>query len=288
MRRGWDWGRLGVLVAMRTLLPRVPGAIVAVTLATLVVQLAGWSGVREPLAEGLERPLVQTIETGFGGIPSGLPAPRFPAIDWSMLRDLIAPATTIAMLCGIESLLSAVVADGMTGYWHRSDQELVAQGTANIASAMFLGLPVTGAIVRTAANIKNGASTPVAGIVHAVALLGFMVLLTPLAAKVPLPALAAALMVVAWNSFEIDHFRSLLRAPRPDVLVPLTTFGLTVFTDLTIGVGVGMVLASLLFMKRMAETTRLAGIREELEEGMEPETPDPKDPAKVQERVRGG
>lgn len=282
---GVGLGTLTVMVLLRRLAPRVPGAIVAVTLATVVVHVAGWSTQRQPLSEGLDRPLVQTIETRFGGIPSSLPAPTFPEIDLAMLRELVFPATTVALLCAIESLLSAVVADGMTGYRHRSDQELVAQGTANIASAMFFGLPVTGAIARTAANIKNGATSPVAGVVHALVLLGFMLLLAPLAAKVPLPALAAVLVVVAWNICEIDHFRTLLRAPRPDVLVLLTTFGLTVFMDLTVGVGVGMVLASLLFMKRMAETTRLAGIRQELEEGMEPDTPDPKDPARVQERV---
>lgn len=277
-------GTLGLLIVLRRFVPKVPGAIVAVGLATAAVQLLGWSGVSQVYDGTHSRVLVETIQTRFGGIPSSLPMPHFPAVSFGMIRELIAPATTIAILCAIESLLSAVVADGMTGYRHRSDQELVAQGAANIASAFCFGLPVTGAIARTAANVKNGGRTPVAGILHAVILLGFMFALASVAKLVPLPALAAVLLMVAWNICEMDHFRALLRAPRPDVLVLLTTFGLTVFADLTIGVGVGMILASLLFMKRMAETTQMAGIKEQLEQGMETEAADPKDPARVQER----
>lgn len=274
-------GSLAVLVLMRRLVPRVPGAIVAVVLASVVVAALGWASPAGA-AGSPATPLVETIGTRFGGIPSSLPAPRVPPISWDLVRELIPAATAIAVLCAVESLLSAVVADGMTGFRHRSDQELVAQGVANIASVAFFGLPATGAIARTAANIKNGARTPVAGIVHAVVILLVMLALAPLAKAIPLPTLAAILIMVAWNISEIDHFRALLRAPKPDVLVLLTTFGLTVFTDLTIGVGVGMVLASFLFMKRMAELSTIAGAAADPGEHAQP---DPKDPGAVAERA---
>lgn len=273
---GVGLGSLAVLIVLRRFLPRIPGAIVAVALASGVVAALGWAGG--------DHPLVQTIGTRFGSIPSGLPPPRLPAFSVDLIQKLIGPATTIALLCAIESLLSAVVADGMTGYRHKSDQELVAQGVANIASSFFFGVPATGAIARTVANIKNGGKTPVAGMVHAAFLMLFMFALAGLAKYIPLATLAAVLLMVAWNISEIDHFRALLRAPRTDVLVLLTTFGLTVFTDLTKGVGVGMVLASLLFMKSMADASRIGGIREEIESGQEPVAPDPKDPGAVDRR----
>jgi sulfate permease, SulP family len=167
----------------------------------------------------------------------------------------------------------------MIGGRHKSNCELTAQGVANIAAILFGGMPATGTIARTAANVKTGARTPLAGMTHAAALLLMMLVLAPLAAHIPLAVLAAILMLVAWNMAEIDHFRHLLSAPRSDILVLLTTFGLTVFTDLTIAVGVGMVLASLLFMKRMSEVTSLAGLREEIDEtssaGEFPELSDP-------------
>ncbi|MBX3375823.1 MAG: sulfate permease [Phycisphaeraceae bacterium] len=267
---------LAILIAMRRLIPRIPGAIVAVAVSSGLVALLGWS-------QGAE-PVVQTIGTRFGGIPSSLPPPHLPAFSVELIQKLIGPATTIALLCAIESLLSAVVADGMTGHRHRSDQELIAQGVANVASSCFFGLPATGAIARTVANIKSGGKTPIAGVLHALFIVVFMLGLAPLAKHIPLATLAAILLVVAWNISEIDHFRALLRAPRTDVLVLLTTFGLTVFTDLTKGVGVGMVLASLLFMKRMADVSNIAGIREEIEQGQETEAPDPKDPGAVDRR----
>ena len=285
-------GTLLTLVLLRRLVPRLPGAIVAVVLSCVVVWWMGWDvaaasavGASGAVSSGGEaaRPLVETIGSRFGGIPDRLPTPRLPAFSLDLVVALIPAATTIAMLGAIESLLSAVVADGMTGGRHRSDQELVAQGTANVASALFLGLPATGAIARTAANIKSGGSTPVAGLIHAGIVLGFMLALAPLANTVPLPALAAVLMMVAWNICEIDHFRRLLRAPRPDALTLLTTFGLTVFTDLVIGVGVGIVLASLLFMRRMAETSTIVGLRDadaETEDS-EPTQPDAKDPVEL-------
>jgi SulP family sulfate permease len=173
------------------------------------------------------------------------------------------------MLAAIESLLSAVVADGMTGGRHKADCELVAQGVANVGSVLFGGIPATGAIARTAANVKSGGRTPFAGIIHAMVLLLVMLAAAPLASAIPLATLAAVLMIVAWNMSEIDHFRYLFRAPRSDIAVLLTTFGLTVFTDLTIAVGVGMILASMLFIKRMADVSGISAITSELENGIE-------------------
>lgn len=272
-------GSLALLVLFRRLMPRIPGAIVAVTLSALLVHLLGL----DRAAGGM----VETIGSRFGDLPSSLPRPHIPHLsdgglfNPSLIIDLLPAALTIAVLCSIESLLSAVVADGMTGQRHHSDKELIGQGVANIASAFFFGLPATGAIARTVANIKAGGRTPVAGIIHAAALLLFMFFLAPLAKLIPLSALSAVLILVAWNISELDHFRALLRAPRNDVLVLLTTFGLTVLTDLTIAVGVGMVLASLLFMKRMAEVSSIAGVRSAVTQGQETTDPDPKDPGAV-------
>jgi SulP family sulfate permease len=278
-------GSLVVLSMMRRIAPRIPAAIVAVGLSAVVVIVMGWSTATTLFDGSHARPLVETIGTRFGGIPSNLPVPHLPTISFQMVQDLIPAATAIAFLGAIESLLSAVVADGMTGYRHRSDQELVGQGVANIASALFSGLPATGAIARTAANVRSGARTPVAGMLHAVFILLFMVAVAPLAKAIPLASLAAILVMVAWKVSELEHFRALLRGPRPDVLVLLTTFGLTVFFDLTIAVGTGILLSSILFMRRMAQVSTVAGmgleIEEELEEGQETERPDPKDPGAV-------
>ncbi len=254
-------GSLGVLLGLRRAMPRIPGAIVAVALGAAVVHFAGLDA-----AKGGS---VATIGSVFGTIPRTLPTPHVPTglLSWDLIVELIPAATTIALLCSIESLLSAVVADGMTGQRHKSDCELVAQGVANIGSACFFGIPATGAIARTVANIKNGGKTPFAGMFHAAFIVVFMLALADLATRVPLASLAAVLLVVAWNISEIDHFRSLLRAPRSDVLVLLTTFGLTVFTDLTIAVGVGMVLASMLFMKRMAEVSNVTALTREMADG---------------------
>jgi SulP family sulfate permease len=250
---GVSVGSLAVLLLMRRFWPRIPGAIVAVILASIVVHFAG-----------MDKTLGGTVETIGSrftqGIPKMLPMPHWPHFDWSMVRDLIPDATTIAVLAGIESLLAAVVADGMLGTRHKSDCELVAQGLANIGSVLFFGIPATGAIARTAANVKSGGRTPFAGMIHAATLLAFMIFLAPLAKLIPLPTLAAVLIMVAWNMSEIDHFRFILRAPRSDILVLLTTFGLTVFADLTVAVGVGMVLASMLFMKRMSTVSNVSAI----------------------------
>lgn len=277
-------GCLFMLTLMRRIAPRIPATVVAVAISAIVVHLFGWNRTQVAFDGTHLRPVVETIGTRFGGIPASLPAPHLPGISWSLVRELIPSASAIAFLGAIESLLSAVVADGMTGHRHRSDQELVAQGVSNIASAFFFGLPATGAIARTAANIRSGARTPVAGMLHAVFILLFMLALSPLAAAVPLASLAAILVMVAWKVSELNHFRALLRGPRPDSLVLMTTFGLTVFFDLTIAVGTGILLSSILFMRRMAQITTVTGLNEEIESGQETEAPDPKDPGSVRER----
>ncbi|HYD98404.1 MAG TPA: sulfate permease [Alphaproteobacteria bacterium] len=234
---------LGLIVAIRRWRPRLPFFLIGVAAGALAVR-----------AFGLE---VATIGSAFGGIPSALPAPALPDWDWARIVAVLPDAGTIAFLAGIESLLSAVIADGMTGRRHRSNGELVAQGVANAASALFGGLPATGAIARTVTNIKSGARSPVAGMLHALFLLLFVWWLAPLAALFPLPSLAAVLVVVAWNMSEIERFRHLMSAPKSDRLVLLATFGLTVLADLTVAIQVGMVLAALLFMIRMAQVTEI-------------------------------
>jgi SulP family sulfate permease len=252
-------GSLLLMMLMRRFAPRIPNYIVAVVLSTLVV-----SAFHLDTGHG-----VQTIGMKFsGGIPRVFPRPAIPHMSFSIerIRDLIPAATTIALLAGIESLLSAVVADGMMGGRHKSNCELVAQGVANIGSVLFGGIPATGAIARTAANIKTGARTPLAGMVHSVVVLLFMLLLAPMGNHIPLCALAAVLVMVAWGMSERDHFKTLLSAPGSDIAVLLATFGLTVFADLTVAVGVGMVLASMLFMKRMSEVTNVGAITRELDD----------------------
>jgi SulP family sulfate permease len=187
---------------------------------------------------------------------------RVPAIDLALLPRLVSPAIAIALLAAIESLLSAVVADGMTGGRHRSNAELLAQGVANLASPLFGGIPATGAIARTATNVKNGGRSPVAGIVHAATLLVVLLVAAPWAGLIPMATLAGILMVVAYNMSEWHVFVRLLRGPRSDVLVLVTTFVLTVAIDLTVAIQVGVVLAALLFMRRMAEVTQVRQLRD--------------------------
>jgi SulP family sulfate permease len=249
-------GGVVVIALLRRFAPRIPGAIVAVILAAIAVG-----------AFNLETRGVETVGSKFGGIPRTLPAPSFEwarGITFDKVRTLVPEATTIALLAAIESLLCCVVADGMIGGRHRSNVELCAQGVGNIASICFGGIPATGAIARTAANVKSGGRTPVAGMIHAVFILLCMLALAPLAAKIPMPVFASVLVVVAWNMSERDHFVHLFKAPRSDIAVLLTTFGLTVLTDLTMAVGVGMVLAAMLFMKRMIEVTNVGALRDEL------------------------
>jgi SulP family sulfate permease len=202
-------------------------------------------------------PSVATIGSAFGGIPRTLPGFAWPALDLAQALTLVGPAFAIALLGAIESLLTAVVADGMTGTRHDSNQELIGQGAANMLTPLFGGFAATGAIARTATNIRNGATSPLAGVVHALFLVMVIVALAPWAAHIPLAALAAILFFVAWNMADSPHFLRLLRsAPRADRFLMLSTFVLTVFVDLVVAVNVGVVLAALLFMRRMAETVR--------------------------------
>jgi SulP family sulfate permease len=201
---------------------------------------------------------VATIGSAFGGIPRTLPTFSFPSLDLARVLSLVGPAFTIALLGAIESLLSAVVADGMAGTRHDSNQELIGQGIANIMSPLFGGFAATGAIARTATNIRNGATSPLAGIVHSVFLVLVILLFAPLASAIPLCCLSAVLFVVAWNMSELPHVVRLLRgAPKVDAGILLLTFFLTVFVDLVVAVNVGVILASLFFMRRMAESVNI-------------------------------
>ncbi|HUP43935.1 MAG TPA: sulfate permease [Thermoanaerobaculia bacterium] len=262
-------GTLVVLVVWPRFSKMVPSPFVAMVLATLVVQL-------------FDLP-VETIGSRFGGVPSSLPRPDWPEIPWGKMRELISPAMTVALLAAIESLLSAVVADGMIGTRHKSNVELVAQGVANIASPIFGGIPATGAIARTATNVRAGGRTPLAGMTHAVTLLLILIFLGRWAAMVPLAALAAILVVVAYHMSEWRSFAGLLRAPRSDLVVLLITFALTVFVDLTVAVQVGIVAAALLFMRRMAEITNIESLAAEARDGV---VEDPDEITAVRRRKR--
>jgi SulP family sulfate permease len=231
---------------------RIPGPFVALIVTTLLVKV-------------MHLP-VETITTRFGGISASVPHPQLPHLTLVEVTALVGPAFTIALLAAIESLLSAVVADGMTGRRHRSNMELVAQGVANIASSAFGGIPATGAIARTATNVKNGARTPVAGIIHAFTLLVITVFAGRWAGLIPMATLAAILVVVSYHMCEWRTFLSELRSPKGDVAILLTTFFLTVLIDLTVAISVGMVLAAFLFMKRMAEVTNVRAVTREFED----------------------
>jgi len=243
----WLWPRLGIR--------KIPGSIVAMLGATAAVFLLGWN---ESLG-------VATIGSQFGAdaIPQGLPAPRWPSVSMEEIRDLIGPATAIALLGAIESLLSAVVADGMTNDRHNSNTELIAQGVANLVCPFFCGLPATGAIARTTANINNGGKSPVAGIVHSATLLLIVVLFARAAAYVPVGAMSAVLVMVAFRMGEWHELRRLPLMPRSDATILITTFALTVVFDLVVAVEVGMVLAAILFIKRVSETTEISRVTED-------------------------
>jgi SulP family sulfate permease len=244
---------LAIVIVASGISKRIPGSILALVFGTIAV---GLFGVR-----------VETIGTRFGGIPSGLPAMHWPAVHLDTVGSLLVPAMTVAMLGAIESLMSAMVADRMSGDRHDSNVELIAQGLANLASPLVGGLPATGAIARTATNIRSGAQTPVAGVVHALTLLLILLFAAPLARFVPLSVLAAILMVVAYNMGDWGEIPELLRLTKTDVAVWIVTFALTVFADLTQAVGVGMVCAALLFIKRVADTTTVAVVTDEYVEG---------------------
>ena len=252
---------LAIIVAWPKVSRRIPGPFVALIATTLLVQL-------------LHLP-VETIGARFGEIHAGLPRPTLPVITLERMRVLAAPAFTIALLAAIESLLSAVVADGMIGGRHRSNMELVAQGIANIASPLFGGMPATGAIARTATNVKNGGRTPVAGMTHALTLLFITLFFGRWAALIPLATLAAILVVVAFHMSEWRTFASEFRAPKSDVAVLLTTFLLTVLVDLTVAIEVGMVLAAFLFMRRMAEVTNISVLTHEFTDPIDDYEHDP-------------
>jgi SulP family sulfate permease len=238
-------GALVIIIGLRRVNPRLPGFLIAVVAAAALVAL-------------LKLP-VETIGSRFPNMPTGLPVPALPVMSFQLVQAVLPSAFTIAFLAGIEALLSCVVADGMTGFRHRSNQELIGQGVANIASAMFGGLPATGAIARTATNVRSGGRTPVAGILHAAFVLLFMLFGAKLMNAVPMAALAAILFMVAWGMSEIDRFVALLRMPLGERIVLLLTFGLTVFVDLTVAIGVGVTLASLMFMARMSQTVAISG-----------------------------
>lgn len=246
---------------------RIPGSLVAIIATTAAVQL-------------LNIP-VETIGSRFGEVPNTLPAPHLPNISWELCRQMFSPALTIALLAGIESLLSAVVADGMTERRHRSNMELVAQGVANLASPIFGGIPATGAIARTATNIKNGGRTPIAGIVHAITLLLIMLFFGKWAALIPMATLAGILAIVAWNMSETHLFIKMFRGPKSDILVLVSTFLLTVLVDLTVAIQVGVVLAALLFMRRMADVTQVGYVTHMVNDDAEE---DPNDPLSLSRR----
>lgn len=236
---------VAVITACRTWRPHWPGMLIAVVLASALAALLGLP--------------VETIGSRFGGIPSSLPLPQLPAWSLEQVLTMLPAAIAFALLGSIESLLSAVVADSMTGRRHRSNCELVAQGVANIASALFGGICVTGTIARTATNVRSGAHGPVSGMLHAMFLLVFMAVAAPLVSYVPLAALAGVLLTVAWNMFERHAIRTLLRASAGDAVVLGTTFLLTIFRDLTEAIVVGFGLAAVLFLHRMAEAVTVEG-----------------------------
>jgi SulP family sulfate permease len=240
---------------------RVPGSLVAIIATTALVPLFNLP--------------VETIGSRFGAVSSTPPLPHLPHIDWSKVPHMVSPAISIALLAGIESLLSAVVADGMTGRRHRSNMELVAQGAANIVSPFFGGIPATGAIARTATNIKNGALTPVAGLIHAVVLLLIMMFFGKWAALIPMATLAGILLVVSYNMSEYHLFIKMFKSPKSDVAVLVVTFLLTVLVDLTVAIQAGVVLAAVLFMKRMADVTQVGYITSMMEDEEDTSDDDP-------------
>ena len=227
---------------------KIPGSLIALIVTTLVVFIFNLP--------------VATIGSQFGKISSNIPMPHIPNLNLNTLKALIGPAFTIALLGGIESLLSAVVSDGMIGDKHNSNAELIAQGIANMGSSLFGGIPATGAIARTAANVKNGGRTPISGIVHSITLLLIMLVFMPLAKFIPLTTLSAILIIVSYNMSEWRTFKAILKAPKSDIAILLTTFFLTVLFDLVIAIGIGMVVSMCLFMRRVATSIEVNELNE--------------------------
>jgi len=242
-----------VLIFWPKISRRVPGALAAIVVSAAAVKLLGWD--------------VETIGSRFGDISSGLPAPVMPNLNYSVIRELVSPAISIALLGAIEALLSATVADGMIGGKHRSNMELLAQGAANIVSPLFGGIPATGAIARTAANIRNGGRTPIAGITHALVALFIMLCLGQWVKLIPLAALAAILVIVAYHMSEWRTFVGLFKNQRSDVAVLVITFALTVLADLTAAIQVGVVLSAILFMRRLTAVSGVEVISREISDG---------------------
>ncbi|MGN0393814.1 MAG: SulP family inorganic anion transporter, partial [Coprococcus sp.] len=235
---------IAILVILPKITDKIPASLVAIIVTTLVVKLA-----KLP---------VSTIGSVYGELSSKLPMPHVPNVTFDMIKNLISPAFTIALLAGIESLLSAVVSDGMIGDKHNSNAELIGQGLGNIFSGLFGGIPATGAIARTATNVKNGGRTPIAGMVHSITLLAILLLLMPYAALIPMTTLAAVLIIVAWNMCNWSTFFRLIKtSPKSDIIVLLGTFLLTVIFDLVVAIEVGIVVSALLFMKRMSDTSEV-------------------------------
>jgi len=241
-----------IILSFGKITKKIPGSIIAIIVSTIIVKV-------------FDLP-VDTIGKLFGSIPAGLPAPSLPHIELSRIPELIGPALTITILGAIESLLSAVVADGMKGTRHCSNTELVGQGIANILSPIFGGIPATGAIARTATNIKNGAVSPVSGIVHALTLYIILMFFSQYAKMIPMACLAAVLLVVAYHMSEWKHFIKLMKSPPADILVMVVTFLLTVFIDLTVAIQTGVVLSALLFMNRMASTAEMRHISHDMKD----------------------
>lgn len=235
-----------VILSLRKFKPHWPGFLVAIALASLLSIIISPFGFS-----------VETIGTRFGGIPNSLPMPQIPITSSERLLSLIPDAATIAFLGAIESLLSAVVADGMTGRRHRSNMELIAQGVANIGTALFGGICATGTIARTATNVRAGGTSPVAGMTHSLVLLLLILFAAPLASYIPLASLGAILAIVSWNMAERAEFISILKRSWPDAIILLSTFLLTIFRDLTEGIAVGVILSAFIFMHRMAEASRV-------------------------------
>ncbi|WP_160678115.1 SulP family inorganic anion transporter [Clostridium sp. C8-1-8] len=243
---------LAIIIAWPKINKKIPGTFVAIIIVTIITSV-------------FKLP-INTIGKQFGHISSALPSFTLPKINMQMINELLMPSLTIAILGGVESLLSAVVADGMIGGRHRSNMELIAQGTANIFSAAFGGIPVTGAIARTAANVKNGGRTPVAGIVHSIGLLIILLICMPYVKLIPMSSLAAILVMVSYNMGEWTVFKKVFKAPKSDSLVFIVTFILTIVLDLVVAIGVGVVLASLLFMKKMAEVTEVKYVLDDIKD----------------------
>ncbi|MDO5387821.1 MAG: SulP family inorganic anion transporter [Clostridia bacterium] len=249
-------GSIVISVVWGKINKKIPGSLIALIVTTIAVMIMQKNGIAES---------VQTIGSKFTDLKGAMPLPHLPDFKGIDVAQLIQPALTIAILAGIESLLSAVVADGMTGDKHNSNQELIAQGIANIGSALFGGLPATGAIARTAANIRNGGRTPIAGMVHAVVLLIIMLVAMPLAKLIPMPTLAGILIVVSWNMCEFKEFAEIARTTKSDMAILIITFILTVVFDLVIAIEIGMVMAMFLFMKKMSESFNINTVSKEHE-----------------------